>query len=218
MKGILYAVGVGPGDPELLTLKAAGILKSVDVIACPAKAAQPGIAYKIAVAAVPEILRKKVAALDFPMTTETPGAAHEAAVETLSAILEEGKDVAFLTLGDPSFYSTFSYISDRISQRGIGIRQISGVTSFSAAAAELMIPIALGNEQVLITSGEYKEHTGTLVIMKVGRKLKELKEAVRRSGREAFLVENCGMEGERIFKGVEEMPSEAGYFSIMIVK
>ncbi len=217
-KGRLYAIGVGPGDPELLTLKAVRTIRNVDVIASPAKDGKPGVAYGIAVSAVPEISDKETVTLDFPMTKDSLTEAHDEVVRKLTEILSEGKNIGFLTLGDPSFYSTFSYVSEAVMKKGYDVEVINGVPSFAAVAARLRISLAVDEGSVLITSGEYSEYRGTLVIMKAGSKLKELKDLIIRSGRKAYLVENCGMENERIYKGIDEMPDRTAYFSIVVVE
>ena len=218
MKGKLFAIGVGPGDPELLTLKAVNIIKNADVIACPAKDGKPGIAYTVAAKAVPEILTKQTIALDFPMTKKDVAVAHEQALKQLIQLLDNGNDIAFLTLGDPGIYSTVSYILDPVRKDGFEVEIVSGVTSFSAAAAKLLIPLSLGDESVMITSKEYKEEAETLVIMKAGSVLKELKDKIRRTKKDMYLIENCGMENEKVYQGIDSIPDEAGYFSIVIVK
>ena len=108
MSGILYAVGVGPGDPELLTLKAARILTGADIIAAPKKRNELGVAFQIAEKAVPEIRTKKILPLDFPMTKdqELLSQAHDEAAEKIETFLLAGKTVALITLGDPALYST----------------------------------------------------------------------------------------------------------------
>ena len=218
MKGRLFAIGVGPGDPELITLKAVNILKDIDIIACPSKENRPGNAYDIAAKAVPEITKKQIMTLEFPMTKKDVTDAHKNAAKKLMQVLDNGNDTAFLTLGDPSIYSTFSYISDLIRQNGYEVIVISGVTSFSAAAAKLLLPLSLGDESVMITSKEYTDNAKTLVIMKAGSILKELKDKVSKTEKEMYMVENCDMEDEKIYKGIDSIPDEAGYFSIVIVK
>ncbi len=218
MAGILYAVGVGPGDPELLTLKAVKVINKADVIACPAKAGEAGIAYEIARGACPEIEKKERILLDFPMKESGLGAAHQEAAKRIVDVLGEGKSVAFLTLGDPGFYSTFFYISEMVSDKGFEIQIVSGITSFSGISARLNIPIAIGRENVLITTGKFRDFDGTLVVMKAGSKLKELKARVIECGKKAWLVENCGMESEKVYEDVHVIPDETGYFSVLIVK
>ncbi|MCR5210894.1 MAG: precorrin-2 C(20)-methyltransferase [Lachnospiraceae bacterium] len=218
MAEILYAVGVGPGDPELLTLKAVRVMREADVIACPAKGESFGVAYDIAFQACPEIEDKEKLALDFPMMEGDISEAHRKAAESIVDLLSAGKRVVFLTLGDPGFYSTFSYISDAVCENGFDIEVVSGITSFCAVSAALKVPISLGDEAVLITAGEYRDFVGTLIIMKAGRKLGDIKIQIKKSGRKAYLVENCGMPYEKIYTDINTFPDTAGYFSILIVK
>ena len=218
MNGILYTIGVGPGDPELLILKAINKIKNADVIACPSKDGKPGIAYQIALKAVPEIENKECLLLDFPMRKDKLEDAHNIAVEQIIEKLDSGKNVALLTLGDPCIYSTAFYVIERIKQEGYQVDIINGVPSFCVASAKLLQPLALGEEELLITTGEYKNTSGTNVIMKAGRKLSTLKKEIAESGRDAYLIENLGMENETIITGIQNMPDEAGYFSILIVK
>ena len=218
MSGILYAVGVGPGDPELLTLKAVKIMEKAEVIACPSKNNKPGVAYAIAAQACPFLTSKEILSLNFPMNKENLSDAHKSAAETIIAELATGKDVAFLTLGDPCLYSTFSYISEMVKKAGYETQVINGIPSFCAAAAKTGLSIAEGDDAVLITAGEYKPFDGTLIIMKAGSKLKELKSQIQSCKKTAYLIENCGMQDEKIYSGLDEIPDKSGYFSILIVK
>ncbi len=216
--GKLVIIGVGPGDPELITLKAVKAIQAADVIACPAKGYEPGTAYHIAAEAVPEMREKEVLLLDFPMTNDNLEQAHREVADRLEDLLREGKNVGLLTLGDPAFYSTASYVMEPMIQEGYEIEVVNGIPSFCAASAKLLKPLALGNGAVVITSGEYRSFEGTLMIMKAGSRLEQLKDMVRKDGKEAYLVENCGMKDERIYREISEMPEKSGYFSIMIVQ
>ena len=218
MKGILYAVGVGPGDPELLTLKAVKVIKKADCIACPKSKGEPGVAYQIAKSGVPEIETKELLLLDFPMREGDIKEFHEKAAEQIMLCLSKGKNVAFLTLGDTSFYSTFFYIADIIKSNGYDFEIINGITSFCAVSSRLKLPLSLGDESVMITSGKFLDYDGTLVILKAGSKLKEIKEKVLKIGKSAYMVENCGMENEHVYNDLLTMPDEAGYFSIIVIK
>jgi len=218
MDGILYAVGVGPGAPDLLTLKAVKILEKADIIACPSKENKPGIAYNIASQTCPSILSKETLPLDFPMHKGHLTDAHNHAAEKIIAELKTGKTVAFLTLGDPGFYSTFSYISDMVKKSGYTVEIINGVSSFCAAAAKIGCSIAEGEESVMITTGEYIPFDGTLIIMKAVSRLKELKAEIKNTGKTAYLIENCGMQDEAVYYDVDSIPDKAGYFSTIIVK
>ena len=218
MKGILYAVGVGPGDPDMLTIKAIKTINMADVIACPAKDFEPGVAYQIAKQACPSVSEKEIMPMNFPMKMGDLRKSHQEVADQIIDKLKSGKNVAFLTLGDPEFYSTFFYIADMIKEQGFDIEIINGITSFSAVGASLNLPLALGREPVVITSGEYIQFDGTLIILKAGSHLKEIKKKVSESGKTAYMVENCGMPGEKIFINTQAMPDEAGYFTIVIVR
>ena len=218
IKGILYVVGVGPGDPDMLTIKAAKTIDKADVIVCPAKESEPGIAYQIAKQACPNISAKEIIAIDFPMKAGDLSKEHQEAAHHISDKLKIGKNVAFLTLGDPEFYSTFYYIAEIIKEQGYDIKIINGITSFCAVGSTLQLPLALGNESVMITSGEYVTFDGTLIILKAGKKLKEIKSKIADSGKTAWMVENCGMPDEKVYTGIQSIPDEAGYFTVVIVK
>ena len=105
-----------------------------------------------------------------------------------------------------------------VEEEGYEIEIICGIPSFCAVSARLSVPFALGNGPVMITTGEYKEFDGTLIIMKAGSKLKSIKEKILASGKKSWLVENCGMEDERVYTDILSMPDVAGYFSTLIVK
>ncbi len=217
-KGILYAVGVGPGDPDMLTIKALKTINMADIIACPAKDHGPGVAYRIAIKACPDIPKKEIMIMDFPMKTEGLSRSHQEAAYQIIDKLKSGKNVAFLTLGDPEFYSTFYYIVDIIKEQGFDIEIINGITSFCAVGSSLQLPLALGNEPLMITCGECKHFDGTLIILKAGKKLKEIKSKVLEYGKNAYMVENCGMIDEKIYHDIQAIPDESGYFSVVIVR
>ena len=112
MKGTLYGVGVGPGDPELMTLKAVRMIRENEIIAVPGADVKETVAYKIAVQAVPELADKELLPIYMPMTHDAKELEekHAKGAKTLEACLDQGKNVVFLTLGDPCVYSTFSYL------------------------------------------------------------------------------------------------------------
>ncbi len=225
MKGILYGVGVGPGDPELMTVKACRRIRQSDVIALPGEDPKETKAYQIAVQAVPEMKDKTLLPLSFPMTDdlEKQAAAHRADAAHVETYLEKGADVAFLTLGDVSFYSTFSYLQDAVKSDGYACEWVSGVPSFSAAAARLGIPLGLGGEPIHIYPALHPEQIegaddGTMVFMKVGQSLPRIRAWLTETNRDAVLVENCGMEGEKIYWHTEDLPDQAGYYSLLILR
>lgn len=225
MKGILYGVGVGPGDPELMTLKAVRLIKENEVIAVPGEKAEDTVAYKIAVQAVPELAEKELLSLHMPMThdREELERNHEKAAETVISVLEQGKHVIFLTLGDPVIYSTFFYVQKRVEKRGYKTGIVSGITSFCAAGARLNTPLVEWNEPLHVLPAVHRlesdlDQPGTYVLMKSGKKMGQVKELLARSGRDVMMVENCGMEQEHVYRGLEQIPENAGYYSLIIAK
>ncbi len=139
MVGKLYGLGVGPGDPELLTLKALRRIKESEIIAVPGKKKEESVAYKIARQAYPQIENKEVLPIDFPMTkdSERLEESHRLGASQIAEKLREGKSVAFLTLGDPTVYATYLYVHKRILAMGFEAEIVSGITSFCAVAARI---------------------------------------------------------------------------------
>ena len=225
MKGIAYGVGVGPGDPELMTLKACRLIRENDVIALPGKEPKETVAYKIAAVAVPELSEKELIPVYMPMTMdrEEQRRNHLAGAALIEEYLKQGKNVVYLTLGDSSIYCTFTYLQAILEEHGFRTELVSGITSFCAAAARLNIPIVEWNEAMHVMPavhklGEKLELPGTYVLMKSGSHMKEVKDILRASGKEVQMVENCGMPEEKIYRDTEEIPDEAGYFSLIIAK
>lgn len=225
MSGILYGAGVGPGDPELMTLKAARLIRQNEVIACPGPAARETVAYQIAVQAVPELAQKTLLAVNMPMTHDRAemDRNHDMAAEAVEAYLKEGQNVVFLTLGDPTIYSTYLYVQKRVAAHGYRTELVSGITSFCAAAARTNTPLVEWNEQLHIVPAVHKldvhlEQPGNYVLMKSGKKMNQVKEILARSGKDVIMVENCGMENEHVYRSVDEIPDDAGYYSLIIAK
>ena len=224
-KGKIYGIGVGPGDPELMTLKAVRLIREADVIAVPGEEAKQSVAYKIAAGAVPEIVQKELLAVPMPMTRdrEVLGEAHKDGAKLLEEQLDKGKTVAFLTLGDPTVYCTFSYLQHYLESDGYKVELVPGISSIMACAAKLGIPLAEWDEPVHIIPGALTEEItldskGTYVLMKSASRMKEVKDALRASGRNVQGVLNCGMENEMVCRNLNEIPDDAGYFALVIAK
>ena len=253
MNGILYGIGTGPGDPELMTLKAVRLIRQADQIIVPGEYPETSTAYRIAVLAVPELAEKPVLAVPMPMTGD-PGVLHQVRTEAAHLIrgfLDSGKNVAYLTLGDPAIYSTFGYLQQILQAEGYQTETVSGVPSFCAAAASLHISLVEGSEPLHIfpavssvfagssgSSGSADSvcsagsevsgissfplsrneaaEGGTWVFMKAGRKTEQIRDCLKKAGREGMAVTDCGMESEKISHTLEEFPEEAGYFTIVI--
>ncbi len=225
MKGTLYGVGVGPGDPELMTLKAVRLIRENKVIAVPGADPRETVAYKIAVQAVPELAEKELLPIYMPMThdPEELEKNHARGAKALEEILDREENIVFLTLGDPCVYSTFSYLQKRVEKDGYHTELVSGITSFCAAAARLNIPLSEWNEQLHVVPAVHRldstlNESGNYILMKSGKKMNQVKEILAQSGRDVLMVENCGMENEHIYRSVEEIPDDAGYYSLIIAK
>lgn len=229
MKGSFYGVGVGPGDPELITVKAVKLINEAEVLLLPASQKSECRAYNIARAAVSDIDNKDCIFSPFPMTMDKASLEkfHLDTAKMVEAYLERGKNVAFLTIGDPCIYSTFEYIEKLISKRGYKTQYISGVTSFCASAARVGESLAQGKEEIHIIPGlqaieEALKLNGTKVFMKSGKQLEKLKEHLINNGKthnyDVFSVSNCGMDSEVICKGAGNIPVDAGYLTVVVVK
>ena len=225
MRAIAYGVGVGPGDPEYMTLKAVRLIRENDVIAVPGKEPKKSVAYKIAAAAVPEIADKELVPVSMPMVKdrERIDQEHQKAAKLLERYLDQGKNVVYLTLGDPTIYCTFSYLQHFLQADGYPVELVSGISSFCAAAARLNLPLAEWGEALHVIPAVHKpeeelNQPGTYVLMKSASRMKAVKEQLRKSGRVAYMVENCGMEHEKIYREVNKIPDDAGYFSLIVAK
>jgi len=225
MTAKLYGLGVGPGDPELLTLKALRIIKESDVIAVPGKVPQDTVAYKIVVQAYPELADKELLPIHMPMTKDSQALqeSHDQGAKNIAEYLDAGKQVAFLTLGDTTVYSTYLYVHKRIQEMGYEVEIVSGITSFCAVAARLDIGLVEKEEQLHIIPASYQieaalKLSGTKVLMKAGKKMRDVKAQLKAMDAKVVMIENCGMEDEQIFNGADEIPEDAGYYSLIIVK
>ena len=131
--------------------------------------------------------------------------------------------MAFLTLGDPTVYSTYLYVHKRVEADGFPVEIISGITSFCAVAARMNMGLVEKSQPLHVIPASYQiqdalKLSGTKVLMKAGRKRGEGKRQLLEQPGEVVMIENCGMEKERCYRGAEEIPEEAGYYSLIIVK
>lgn len=238
-RGTFYGIGVGPGDPELITVKALKIIKSCPVIAAPRTGNGDMVALDIVwrtgilseSAEIAEEFDKKILAMDFTMDKD-PAKRKEnyrKNAEAAARYLDNGQAVAMVTLGDVSLYSTVHYIADELISRGYEIIMVPGVPSFSAAAASLAIPLAEMDAPVHIipsvrnNSDDYLDLPGTKVLMKAGRHLHRTLDELDRRGLldVTSLAVNCGMDDEILIKKLgddEPLPDKTGYFTTVIVR
>lgn len=222
--GMLYGVGVGPGDPELLTLKGARILREADVVAVPDKGSGEKTALNIVRT---QVEGKELLFCPTPMVrdkTVLEGAYTDIA-DKICALLDQGKTVAFITLGDPTVYSTYIYVHRKVLDRGYRAELVPGVPSFCAVAARLNVPLCEGAERLLIVPASHQvddclDVKANKVFMKAGKDLPRLQEQLRDRGLldHASMVANCGMEGERVFPQFADVEDASGYFSVVLVK
>ncbi|MGD8387371.1 MAG: precorrin-2 C(20)-methyltransferase [Desulfobacteraceae bacterium] len=230
--GTLYGIGVGPGDPELITLKAVRALQSVDVVFT---AASSKNRYSIAVEIVSPHLKDgiPIVRLDFPMTRDRESlnrAWHENA-EIVRKELSQGRNAALITLGDPMTYSTFGYLMRTLKEESpeYSIRVIPGITSYQAAAAAAERVLAEGEESFTVVSGalgpqklrEVVNHTDNVVMLKVYRNYREILEALSDLDltRHSILVSRCGFDGEQVIASLADLPDEVPpYLSLLLIK
>lgn len=226
MTGVLYGVGVGPGDPELMTLKALRAIKECDIIGIPAKDTSSCTAYKIAMKAVPEISEKQILCAPIPMTRNKSllNEAYRDCCNALEKELDSGRKIAFLTLGDPTVYSTYMTIHKKIIEEGYIAELISGVPSFCAVAAKLNLSLGSRRENIHILPGVYNadeidKYDGTKILMKSAGKIEEVKNKILASENlRAYAVTNCGMDSQKIYSDISFLSDDAGYFTTIIVK
>ena len=224
-KGIAYGVGVGPGDPELMTLKAIKLIQENEVIALPGKEPKETVAYKIAAAVVPELAEKELVPVYMPMIKDRAliDKEHRKAAKLIEGYLDQGKNVVYLTLGDSTIYCTFSYIQHHLEADGYESALVPGITSFCAAAARLNVPLVEWDESLHVIPavhrlGEALDRPGNYVLMKSASQMAKVKETLRASGRDVMMVENCSMDNEKVYRSADEIPDDAGYFSLVIAK
>lgn len=227
--GILYGVGVGPGDPELITLKAVRVLSRVDMVFAAASTKNDAsIALSIASAHVrhPEAVHR----LGFPMTREPRELelAWEANANLVAEHLRGGRDAAFLTLGDPLLYSTFGYLMQTLERLHpqVRVQAIPGVTSFQAASARTSMVLAESGQNFQVVSGVCSEeklvrvlgHADTTVILKAYRNLPMIRAVIERLGllESSVLATRVGHPDEAVMP-LADAPERPHYFSLVLV-
>lgn len=225
MTGTLYGVGVGSGDPKLMTYLAVETIEKCTTIAVPAQSREQAVSYQIARQMIPELQQKPCLNLYVPMTKhkETLENTYQQASERVIAELEQGHDVAYLTLGDPTIYCTYIYLHRLVKEKGYRAEIINGIPSFCAVSARLSDSLVDRSEQLHIIPSTYDiedalKLKGTKVLMKAASKMPAVKAKLKEHGLQATMVENCGMEQERVYDTVRDIPDSAGYFSVVVVR
>ncbi len=223
--GTLYGVSVGPGDPELITVKAKNTLERCRVLAVPVTHKNSSLALDI-VCKMMDISGKETLPLLFPMTTDqTELSSHyNANAVRIEEVLTNGVDVAFACLGDVSVFSTFAYIAEILKARDYPVVMIPGVTSFCACACALGISLTAADQPLHIIPGSFYaigeelKLSGTKVLMKSGSQFSKIRDTVASSGQAACAAVDCGLDSEHLYPNITDMPDDPGYFTTIIVK
>ncbi|MCX5870441.1 MAG: precorrin-2 C(20)-methyltransferase [Deltaproteobacteria bacterium] len=241
MQATLYIIGIGPGDPDLLTIKALNVLRHCPVIATP-KASQHGhsTALSIVQQALPagEIDGKEIVELHFPMKKIHLGQepdpevlqAWQDAAGKIFTILSQGRDVAFPTLGDPAIYSTGYYLYATMIEMHpeVRVQFVPGISAMSSCSATTRTPICLGDDMLAVIPATFSdsrlrqilENFDTIVLMKVHRVMDNLIGLLRDLNLldKATLVERVGMADERVLGDLSAIDGQVHYFSTIIVR
>ena len=227
-RGIFYGIGVGPGDPELLTVKAINALKKIDAVIAPKTEKKEG---SVALSIVEPYLREDVEVVyqTFPMIkdfAESKVVFNSNKQEILS-LLDGGKNVAFLTLGDPMFFSTYIYVFQLLKDCGVQIETIPGVPAFLAIASYIGRPLVFGNDIITIIPATAEREkiedalkiSDVTVLMKVYKNFPEVVEMLdaEKMLSEAVLVSRCGLAEEKIITDLKQNQSEkVNYLSTIL--
>ena len=229
-QGTFYGIGVGPGDPDLLTVKAIRAIKEADVLIAPKTEKKEGsVALDIAKPYLkPDI---EIVYQVFPMVkdfAESPEVFIANKNEILS-LLNAGKNVAFLTLGDPMFYSTYIYIFKLLSEEKVNVETIPGVPAFLAIASRIGMPLAFGNDilSIIPATAELNdinsalENSNTSVLMKVYKNFDEIVDTLEdhHMTSSAKLVSRCGLPDEKIISDITKHKHEKlNYLSTILTR
>lgn len=237
--GRLHVVGIGPGDPELMTCKAVRILEQCRVWAAP-KAKEDGSSSALQIAAaMVGLADKTVLELCFPMKKIRLGCEPDPAVaqgwqraaQTVLDHLEQGQDVAFPTLGDPGLYSTAFYLLATLHELrpGLPVTIVPGITAMSACSAQVGSPLGLGDDVLTVVPAAFDDerlrsillNSDAVVLMKMFRQLPRLISLLDELGLadKAVLVERCGLPDQHIYNDIREAQGrDLHYFSTMILR
>lgn len=225
MTGTLFGVGLGPGAPDLITLRAARLIKAAQVVAYPTLAGADSFARAIAAELIAPDAQEIV--MDVPMSVERAPAqaAYDKGAAEIAAALDAGRDVVCLCEGDPFFYGSFMYLFARLSNR-YRVEVVPGVTSITACAARAGMPLAARNERLTVLPGPLPEAelraridgAESVVIMKVGRHLPKIRAVIADLGltASAVYVERATLPQEVVLP-LAEAPEKAPYFSMILL-
>ncbi|MFQ1699276.1 precorrin-2 C(20)-methyltransferase [Loktanella agnita] len=224
-RGVLYGVGVGPGAPDLITLRAARLIEQAQVVAYPTLAGAASFARAIAADLIAPQTQEII--MDVPMSVERAPAqaAYDEGATRIAAVLDQGQDVVCLCEGDPFFYGSFMYLFARLSDR-YRVEVVPGVTSVTACAARAGRPLAARNERLTVLPGPLPEDelrariagAESVAIMKVGRHLPKIRAVIEALGLTAqtVYIERATLP-EEVVLPLAEAPEAAPYFSMILL-
>jgi len=231
--GRLYGIGIGPGDPKLLTLRAKEIIDQADIIFCP-KSDEDGTSWARSLIETTTSATKEFVELLFPMTRNKKvlKAYWQKAAKRIADEVAQGKQGAFITLGDPLIYSTYIYLLRTLRKEfpDIEVETIPGISAFNAAAARAQIPLVQGDERMAILPVRkdlrgLREALGafdTVILMKVGSKLDKVTALLKELDllKHSVLISRLGQPGEKIIHDLSPLNKiqREGYLSVVIVK
>lgn len=225
MTGTLYGVGLGPGAPDLITLRAARLIEGAKVVAYPALVGGESFARSIAVDLISADAKEIV--MEVPMTTERgpAQAAYDVGAAQIAEALEAGQDVVVLCEGDPFFYGSFMYLYARLSDRFI-CEVVPGVTSITACASVAGRPLVARNERLTVLPGPLPEDelrsriagAESVAIMKVGRHLAKIRAVISELGlvEHATYIERATLQNQVVLP-LRDAPENAPYFSMILL-
>lgn len=234
MSGTVYGLGLGPGDPDLMTVRADRLLRNAKHVAFFRKAGRKGQARQIVNGMIPEGAAE--IAMEYPVTTEIPvtdprynqalSAFYTDCVAQLAEIAAKGEDVVVLCEGDPFFYGSFMHLYTRLNG-STPVEVVPAITGMSAAWTATGMPVTWGDDVLTVLMGTLSEKdlvrrmadTDALVVMKIGRNMDKVRQALHAAGRydDAWLVEYAAMPNQRVRRMDQVGDGVAPYFSIIVV-
>ncbi len=231
-QGILYGIGVGPGDPDFITLKAVRILSQVDIVFA-ASSARNTHSQAVEIAKPHLKAGVPIQMISFPMIRDKKAmeAAWQDNAKTVIKVLEQGKNAAFITLGDCLTYSTYGYVLKHIQKLAphIEICSIPGITSYQAAAARINTPLVEGEESMMLVSGvtggdkfrKLSDRADNVVFLKAYRNAHDITKALDEAGMadKSVGIVRCGLEGEQIISDMDVFQKKKpDYWTLIISK
>lgn len=214
---MVYGIGIGPGDRELITLKGYRIIRTCDYVFVPESRGE-SLAATISLEYIKD---KKLIELSFPMKEDNRQRYRSAALK-INEILKEEEIGVFLTLGDPMTYSTWSYLMQELAGLGMETETIPGITSFNAAASVLGLPVALRDEGFYLADGDVDEEIlkriDSVCILKVSKNKESIINKLENHGFEFTYVKRCTQQAQRVIRDRQEMLEDADYMSLIFAR